>query len=57
MKTKKIIKALKTIGEVCNRIDNCRECIFGINNLCLFNDIPPVDWDIETIQERLKELD
>ena len=65
MKTKKIIKVLKTISKVCSNTDECTNCPFGTGTgSCTITTeyrnkalILPVDWDIKTLEKKFKYIE
>lgn len=61
MKTKKIIEVLKFMKDYCAKNRTCWDCYF-YNQDCecciLNNDMPfPALWDIENIEENLKDIE
>ena len=61
MKTKKLIKALKTIRKFCKKHSFCKRCPLGEIDeycdcvYCGIDNISPDNWDIAKIEEQLKD--
>lgn len=48
-KKERILRALKTIQNVCKRQDGCNGCPLAENGLCIVQDQAPENWEIKVI--------